>query len=59
MTALDNRGYVIADEKCLTNTEGIYVAGDCRTKQIRQITTAAADGAVAALAACSYIDGNK
>ncbi len=59
MTALDKWGYVIADEKCLTDTEGIFVAGDCRTKQIRQITTAAADGAVAALAACSYIDGNK
>lgn len=59
MTALDNRGYVISDEKCTTDTQGIYVAGDCRTKQIRQITTAAADGAVAALAACAYIDSRK
>ena len=59
MTALDDRGYVIADEKCLTDTEGVFVAGDCRTKEIRQITTAAADGAVAALAACAYIDNNR
>ncbi len=59
MTALDERGYVVADEKCITNTEGIFVAGDCRTKQIRQITTASADGAVAALAACAYIDNRK
>lgn len=55
-TVLDKWGYVVADEKCLTDTKGLFVAGDCRTKQIRQITTAAADGAVAALAACSYID---
>ncbi len=59
MTALDKAGYVIADERCLTDTEGIFVAGDCRTKQIRQITTAAADGAVAALAACAYIDSRR
>lgn len=59
MTALDSYGYIIATENCKTDTEGIYVAGDCRTKQIRQITTATADGAVAALAACSYIDSNK
>lgn len=59
MTALDNIGYVIANESCTTDTEGVFVAGDCRTKQIRQITTAVADGAVAALAACSYIDSKK
>ena len=59
MTALDKTGYVIASETCTTDTEGVFVAGDCRTKQIRQITTAAADGAVAALAACAYIDNNK
>ncbi|MBQ4105865.1 MAG: FAD-dependent oxidoreductase [Clostridia bacterium] len=59
MTALDKYGYVVAGENCTTDTQGVYVAGDCRTKQIRQITTAAADGAVAALAACAYIDGQK
>lgn len=53
---LDERGYIISDEDCLTATSGIFVAGDCRTKAIRQITTATADGAVAALAACRYID---
>lgn len=57
VTELDNYGYIISDENCLTDTEGIFVAGDCRTKKIRQVTTAAADGAVAALAACRYIDG--
>lgn len=56
MTALNDYGYIIATENCTTDTQGVFVAGDCRTKQIRQITTAVADGAVAALAACSYID---
>jgi len=53
---LDERGYVTSDENCLTNADGIFVAGDCRSKKIRQVATAAADGAVAALAACDYID---
>lgn len=49
---LDQDGYIIASEDCKTSTEGIFAAGDCRTKKIRQLITAAADGAVAALAAC-------
>ena len=53
---LDERGYVTSDENCLTNADGIFVAGDCRSKKIRQLATAAADGAVAALAACDYLD---
>ena len=53
---LDERGYVASDENCLTNADGIFVAGDCRSKKIRQVATAAADGAVAALAACDYLD---
>lgn len=53
---LDNAGYAVADESCETKTEGIFVAGDCRTKKIRQVTTAASDGAIAALAACDYCD---
>ena len=57
ITALDNYGYIIADESCLTDTEGVFVAGDCRTKRIRQVTTASSDGAIAALATCRYIDG--
>ena len=54
---LDSRGYAEVDESCETETKGIFVAGDCRTKKIRQVTTAAADGAIAALAACDYVDG--
>ena len=57
LTALNDYGYIIADEACLTDTPGIFVAGDCRTKAVRQITTATADGAVAALAACRYLEG--
>ncbi len=53
---LDGRGYYAAAEDCLTKTPGVFVAGDCRSKRIRQVTTAAADGSVAALAACNYID---
>ena len=56
IAALDKNGYFDSDESCVTKTEGIFVAGDCRQKSIRQITTASADGAVAALAACRYID---
>lgn len=56
---LDSRGYFDAGEDCLTGTPGIYVAGDCRRKDIRQLTTATADGAVAALAACRFIDGEQ
>ncbi|MBR6229681.1 MAG: thioredoxin-disulfide reductase [Eubacterium sp.] len=51
VVSLDDQGYIIADETCETGTPGIYAAGDCRTKGVRQLTTAAADGAVAALAA--------
>lgn len=56
IAGLDEWGYIDSDESCLTKTPGIFTAGDCRKKQIRQITTAAADGSVAALAACRYID---
>ena len=49
-------GYAEAKEDCKTSADGIFVAGDCRSKRIRQVATAAADGAVAALAACDYID---
>jgi len=48
-------GYIEAGENCKTNVEGIFVAGDVRTKKVRQLTTACADGAVAALAAIDYI----
>ncbi len=55
LVKLNSYGYVDADESCLTSADGIFVAGDCRSKQIRQVATAAADGAVAALAACNYL----
>lgn len=55
VAALDEKGYIIADESCTTEIPGVFVAGDCRTKNVRQLTTAASDGAVAALAACSYL----
>ncbi|MBO4235455.1 MAG: FAD-dependent oxidoreductase [Firmicutes bacterium] len=54
---LNEYGYFDTDEHCVTKTPGIFVAGDCRSKFVRQVTTAAADGAVAALAACRYVNG--
>lgn len=53
---LNDWGYFASGEDCHTQTPGVYAAGDCRAKTIRQITTAAADGAVAALYAIRYID---
>lgn len=53
---LDPSGYVDAGEDCLTKTPGVFTAGDCRTKKVRQLATAAADGAAAALAAAGYIN---
>lgn len=56
LAALNDGGYFDTDESCKTATEGVFVAGDCRQKAIRQITTATADGATAALAACRYLE---
>jgi len=50
----DKDGFIPAGEDCLTTADGVFAAGDCRTKEVRQLTTACADGAVAALAACRY-----
>lgn len=52
---LDEAGYIRAGEDCKTSRPGVFAAGDCRTKSVRQLTTAAADGAVAALAAAAYL----
>lgn len=52
----DPQGYADAAEDCCTELDGVFVAGDCRRKTVRQLTTAVADGAVAALAACAYLD---
>ena len=54
--ALNDWGYFDSAEECLTRTPGLFVAGDCRSKRIRQVVTASADGAVAATAACMYLD---
>ncbi len=61
VVALNEYGYVKADESCLpaSTLPGVFVAGDCRQKAVRQVTTATADGAVAALAACRYVDSLK
>ena len=56
---LNSYGYFDSDENCLTKTPGIFVAGDCRSKNVRQLTTAVADGATAALAACRYINQGR
>ncbi len=56
LAALNNWGYFDSAEDCKTKTEGVFVAGDCRSKTIRQVVTAAADGAIAAMNACRYLD---
>lgn len=57
LAELDEAGYFAAGEDCRTKTPGVFVAGDCRAKTLRQLTTAAADGSVAATAACHWLDG--
>ena len=59
LVELDDSGYIRAGEDCLTNAPGIFAAGDNRTKSVRQLVTAAADGAVAATAAVNYINAQK
>ena len=59
LAKLNDWGYFDSDESCRTETDGVFVAGDCRAKSVRQLTTAVADGAVAALAACRYINERK
>lgn len=53
---LDQAGYIDSAENCQTKTPGVFAAGDCRQKGVRQVATAIADGAVAAIAACRYLD---
>ena len=59
LVKLDDKGYVVAGEDCRTSCDGVFVAGDCRTKRIRQCATAVGDGAVAGIAATSYVDRIK
>lgn len=56
LVELDKNGYIVADESCKTKTEGLFVAGDCRTKAVRQVSTAVADGAIAATNASMYLE---
>ena len=51
-----DKGYIVADENMKTNVEGVYAAGDIRVKSLRQVVTAAADGAIAAVQAEKYIE---
>lgn len=53
---IDKMGYIISDETCKTKTEGLFVAGDCRTKAVRQVSTAISDGAIAATNASLYVE---
>ena len=55
LIALDEQGYAVSGEDCVTAAPGVFVAGDCRRKKVRQLTTACADGASAALAACEWL----
>lgn len=59
LVELDQSGYIRAGEDCKTSCNGVFAAGDCRTKELRQLTTAAADGAVAATNACRYLETLK
>ena len=56
---MDDRGYIYTDENMMTDVNGIFAAGDVRVKNLRQIVTAAADGAIAAQAAGAYLSGKR
>lgn len=56
LATLDRQGYFVANEDMSTTTPGLFVAGDCRAKKMRQVVTATSDGAIAAMSACQYID---
>lgn len=53
---LNEQGFIIADETCTTKTKGLFVCGDCRTKKVRQVTTAVSDGAIAGTEAVKYLN---
>lgn len=60
LATLDENGYVISDEKmAVSETPGLFIAGDCRIKSVRQLTTAVSDGTVAAVSACTYLEQPK
>ena len=60
LAALDENGYVFTDGKmAVPETPGLFAAGDCRIKSVRQLTTAVSDGTVAAVSACTYLEQPK
>lgn len=60
LATLDENGYVISDEKmAVSETPGLFIAGDCRIKSVRQLTTAVSDGTIAAISACEYLKKHK
>lgn len=56
---VDDEGYIISNDDCRTSNPFIFVAGDCKTKKVRQLVTAANDGAIAAISAVNYLEGEK
>ena len=58
LVKLDDKGYIVAGEDCITSCPGVFAAGDCRTKRVRQCATAVGDGAVAGFSAAMYVDKN-
>ncbi|MBR2709134.1 FAD-dependent oxidoreductase [Candidatus Saccharibacteria bacterium] len=56
LVELDSKGYIEADEDCVTSCPGVFAAGDCRTKEVRQLVTAAGDGAAASEAVLRYLE---
>ena len=56
LNTINEKGYIIANEDCKTNIKNIFVAGDTRTKELRQLVTATSDGAIAATGAIKYIN---
>lgn len=59
VAVVDDSGYIVAGEDCATDTKGVWAAGDTRIKPLRQIVTAASDGAVAATSASAYINKKR
>ena len=57
LVQMDEAGYIVTNENCESSVEGIFAAGDCRKKLLRQVTTAVGDGATAAFAAEKYLEG--
>ena len=55
LVEIDDEGYIVADEDCATSCDGVFAAGDCRVKSVRQLISAASDGATAVNSALKYL----